>query len=86
MKKIYEKPQIVFESFIMSTNIAAGCEEIVRTFDKGTCAIVGTGNVSVFSGTMNICDFTPTDLGNPDDTWNGFCYHVPSERSNLFNS
>ena len=87
MKKTYSAPKILFESFTMSTNIAAGCEEIIRTFDQGNCAIEGTGGISVFSGTMvNICDYTPADMGNPDDMWNGFCYHVPTEKTNLFNS
>lgn len=88
MKKVYSKPEVMFEDFTMSTNIATGCERTVGNHSKGSCAVVGTGNVAVFTNTMiNICDYTPTEVGgNKDDEWDGFCYHVPTEYNNLFNS
>ena len=39
MKKAYSKPDIVFEDFSLSTNIAAGCEE----------------NPSLYTETVNTC-------------------------------
>ena len=89
MKKVYTAPQILFESFTMSTNIAAGCESIVGNPTQGTCAVLGTGGIAIFdsSVTMGVCDFTPGEIGQADDgTYNGFCYHVPTEEYNLFNS
>lgn len=87
MKKTYSKPEILFEDFTMSTNIATGCEGTVGNPAKGTCAVVGTGNIAVFTGTISACDFTPTEVGGKnDDEWDGFCYHVSTEYNNLFNS
>ena len=87
MKRTYSKPEIMFESFTLSTNIAGDCEQpFVTNISKGVCAIESTGGVSVFSGTINVCDHTPEDMKQPEDTWNGFCYHVPDGGPKLFNS
>ncbi len=88
MKKVYTAPQILFESFTMSTSIAAGCASIVTTFAEGQCAIQGTGGIAVFSSSMfpATCNMTPEGMGGTEDIWNGLCYHVPSEGINMFNS
>ena len=91
MKKVYTAPQILFESFTMSTNIAAGCESIVGNPTQGTCAVLGSGGVAIFNGTIGTCDFTPGEIfganaDNTDEMMNGLCYHVPTEELNLFNS
>lgn len=87
MKKRYESPEIMFEDFSLCTNIAANCERIVGNPTQGTCAVLGSGGVAVFTDTMNACDFTPEGMGQAsNDKWDGFCYHVPTEYSNLFNS
>ncbi|MBQ8856548.1 MAG: hypothetical protein IJ024_00235 [Lachnospiraceae bacterium] len=86
MKKKYVKPQIVFEDFSLNTSIAGDCEGIVGNPSKGTCAVIGTGNIAIFDGTVSACVFTPTDIGGTEDKWDGACYHVPTEYSNLFNS
>ena len=86
MKKVYTAPQILFESFTMSTNIAGNCESIVGNPTQGTCAVIGTGGQNIFSGTIEACDFTPEGFGGTADEWDGFCYHVPTEYNNLFNS
>ena len=86
MKKTYMKPEIVFESFASSTNIAGDCESIVGNATKGTCAVMGTGNIAMFDGTVSACVFKPEDMGGTKDEWDGFCYHVPTEYANLFNS
>jgi hypothetical protein len=87
MKKEYSKPIVVFENFSLSTNIAGTCESIVGNPSKGTCAVLGTGGIAVFTSEMSgICFFTPTDMGGEEDKWDGFCYHVPTEYNNLFNS
>jgi hypothetical protein len=55
---------------------------------KGTCAVLGTGGIAVFTSDMaGICFFTPTSMGGAnDDEWDGFCYHVTVDTKNLFNS
>lgn len=87
MKKYYEAPAICFEDFSLSTSIAGTCESIVNNATKGTCALLGTGGIAVFTGAIPQCDYTPTDMGGEkDDEYDGFCYHVPTSYANLFNS
>ena len=87
MKKTYEKPMIIFEDFSLSTSIAAGCEGIVGNPTAGSCAVLGSGGIAVFSSSMTeVCDYTPEGLGQPEDKWDGLCYHVPTEDYTLFNS
>ena len=88
MKKVYEKPAIIFESFALSENIAANCESIVGNPSKGSCAVIGTGNIAMFDSgvTTGACIYKPEDLGGTADMWDGACYHVPTEYNNLFNS
>ena len=86
MKSIYISPEIVYEDFSLSTNIAGNCESIVGNPTQGTCAVQGTGGVAVFDGTVSACVFTPGSFGQPEDKWDGFCYHVPIESQSLFNS
>ena len=84
MKKTYAKPQIAFESFIMSTNIAGDCETpFVTTATRTTCYIPGSGGMKLFAtdGTNALCNAYP-----PDGMHNGLCYHNPSDDANLFNS
>ena len=83
MKRAYSKPEIAFENFSLSTNIAAGCE--LRTNLKGEdeCGYPTRGGV-VFLQTISGCKYTPN--GENGDTHDGFCYHTPSDTNNLFNS
>lgn len=87
MKKVYTKPVIVIEDFSLNANIAGDCEgEPVGNPTQGNCAVLGTGGVNIFSGTIGDCDFRPEDMGQAEDQWDGFCYHVPVEYATLFNS
>ena len=89
MKKLYSAPDILFESFTMSTNIAGQCEgEPVNNPTQGTCAVLGTGGIAIFNDTVGaVCVFKPTDLGaGKDDEWDGLCYYNPTDYNNLFNS
>lgn len=81
MKKTYEKPQIFFENFALSTNIATGCERLVNNPLQGTCAVIGSGNIAMFDNTISACDYEQSN-----DMYDGFCYHVPIDTNNLFNS
>lgn len=88
MKKMYSKPEIVFENFAISTNIAGDCEvPFVNNPSKGSCAVTGTGGIAVFDSQVGaVCVFKPGEVGYDDDYYDQLCYHVPTEYNNLFNS
>lgn len=88
MKKKYQKPEIMFEDFSLSTNIAGDCEApFVNNATKGSCAVLGTGGIAVFDAKVgSACVYTSTDMGFGEDHYDGLCYHVPTEYNNLFNS
>ena len=83
-KKPYQKPEIVYEDFSLSTNIAAGCETIITNATKDACAYQTNyaGKITnIFTADIPaVCTTTEVD-GN-----NGLCYHVPLENNDLFNS
>ena len=83
MKKNYIKPSIIFESFSISTNIAAGCEGIVGNPTEGVCGIkLGPDTIFICGAEGSMCDMPSIEEG----THNTFCYHAPTEDHNLFNS
>lgn len=78
MKKTYNKPQIVFESFEINTSIAAGCMYLTDTkSDSNSCSYTDNG-VTIFTG-ENAC-------GMDDTTADAFCQHVPTDAYVIFNS
>ncbi|MBE6942423.1 MAG: hypothetical protein E7455_09105 [Ruminococcaceae bacterium] len=85
MKK-YTKPQIMFESFVASTNIAGNCEVIFDLQGRNTCGFPGSvaGYVIFDIGPGNTSNCTYP--GSSEDKYNGLCYHVPDAARNLFNS
>ena len=89
MKKAYVKPEIVFENFSMSQNIAADCEYQIDNPARGQCGIE-FGPFTVFLGAVGSdCsgDGIMMDQGG-DGEYNGLCYHVFTNNGeyNLFNS
>lgn len=86
MKKVYKKPTIIFEDFSLCTNIAGDCESIVGNPTKGSCPVLGTGNMAIFNDAISACEYIAGQMGSHDDMWDEFCYHVPTEYSSLFNS
>ena len=82
MKKKYTKPEIIFESFSMSTSIAGSCENIVN-FARGVCGIPtnAPGIIVFVEGIGSMCTFFESN-----DIHDGLCYHIPIEENNLFNS
>lgn len=83
MKRSYEKPLVVFESFTMSTNIANDCEKEVNNSTRGACGVKMSDGTTIFIVGETGCTIPP--LSGSDD-YNGFCYHAPTEENNLFNS
>jgi hypothetical protein len=80
MKKAYSKPEIFFEDFSLSTNIAAGCE-LFPNFAEDACG-VKWGKKHIFLAEIQGCG---TKIVNGDPTYDGACYHNPSD-PNVFNS
>ena len=82
MRKIYSKPEIIFESFSMSTNIAGDCSEpYVKNPSKGSCGIATSSGQRIFVDKSTGCDY-PDD----DGLYNNLCYDVPMGYEGLFNS
>lgn len=80
MKKTYSKPEIVFESFTLSTNIAGDCESKIDTFKAGDCGIQFGNEVLFLTGVAGCKDPVTTDGEY------GLCYDIPTPTSALFNS
>lgn len=77
MKKVYSKPEIVFESFVMNTSIAA-CGKDTNLPTKNVCGIP-FGEDTLFSvGIIEQCTAPGDD--------NLYCYHVPTDSTILFGS
>lgn len=80
MKKTYSRPDICFEDFSLSTNIAAGCEE--KPFNHTEWCGVKWGKKDILFGdgflncTKNIME--------GDSEFNGLCYHNPNVDQNVF--
>ena len=81
MKKTYTKPEIAFESFALSTNIAGDCEVINSSPTRYSCAYETRGG-NVFTSDVGAC--TVKEDGDYTAGGNTFCYHNPGEDSNLF--
>ena len=88
MKKTYTKPEISFESFLMSTNIANDCDFKTSQQAKGTCGYKPSDRwvgPNVFISSATGCGATYPDGVYADGT-DTVCYHNPTDTTNLFNS
>lgn len=91
MKKQYGKPEISFDSFALSSNIAGSCGDALTyhsyddckhyvTFgDSSNCLFFDNG-YSVFSD-VGICDVQPDG-----QSWSQVCYHVIVDEMKAFGS
>lgn len=82
MKKTYVKPEVYFESFELSANIAAGCgagyKGKVNSHDIHSCGYVYNGE-AIFS--PGVC-FYETQDGKEY----GLCYDIPNADNKIFAS
>lgn len=82
MKKTYSKPDVIFDSFSLSTNVAADCAFKTPLPKADECGLpTGFLNEIIFITEMQGCTRTQ---GNGQ--WDTICYHQPTEENNLFNS
>lgn len=84
MRKAYSKPEILFESFTLNTNIAGDCETKTNLASNSQCGMDFSGIV-VFMENMGGCTGIKVESEGGDGEFNGICYHVPYGE-NLFNS
>ena len=80
MKKKYQTPQILFESFTLSSSVAAGCGVISKPSAAYVCPVEDPEfGFTIFSDT-NVCDYTSPDA------YDRVCYNVPLENNSVFTS
>lgn len=85
MKKVYNKPEIMFEDFSLSSAITAGCEAKTNLPSLNQCGMDFSGLVVFMQGMTGCTDIAVDNVGG-DGEFNGICYHVPSNGENLFTS
>lgn len=77
MKKTYVKPEVYFENFELSANIATGCgRPLGHTRDM--CRDIFGGYADIVFGPEDSCKWVPNT--------NDYCYHNPSDAQILFTS
>ena len=79
-KRKYSKPEIFFDDFSLSTNIAAGCE--VFPIDNAAACGVSYWRAIIFTEPIGGC---LKKVENDDPRYDSICYHNPSD-NNVFNS
>ena len=83
MKKNYSKPEIAFESFAVSVSIAGcGIESNLPT-EVDQCGFEWCGDTIFLTGYQGCPE---DDSYGTDDGNSGFCYHNPTESTQLFGS
>ena len=82
MKKVYSKPEIMFEDFTLSTSVAS-CEVPAESMMYECAVEFIPGVMYLFDGQVSGCT-TPVEDGSEED--NGICYHVPTPSNNVFGS
>lgn len=82
MKKVYSKPEIMFEDFTLSTSVAS-CEVQVESMMYECAVEFVPGVYFMFDDQVNGCNF-PVEDGSEEA--NGICYHVPTPSNNVFGS
>ncbi len=81
MKKPYFKPEIIFEDFSLSTNIAGDCDHDTSLQTEGSCGIEWGDEIIFLTGIAGCKEQYETDDGS-----SLICYHNPTDTQQLFNS
>lgn len=80
MKKSYSKPDILFESFSLSSSVAAGCAVDTPLPQSDKCGLPYFNWVIFMNELQGCTKIVSTGL------MDGVCYHPPTEQTNLFTS
>lgn len=82
MKKAYSKPTMHFESLSVGSVVFSNCEAIAN-FAEGICSVsvdLGFGEVIEIFHQTDVCYYSAPDMTDM------FCYHAPSDATNVFSS
>ena len=82
MKKKYSTPQIMFDTFELSENIAVGCA-VISNHNEGICPVPVFGTVLFM---QEPCIMTPLNDDQLKMYTSKVCYHNPSENDKIFTS
>ena len=82
MKKTYCKPQIIFEDFELTANIANGCRHSAG-HNRTSCGYTVPGIGKLFTGSVTIGS---CNIQVYTDGAYGLCYHLPMERNSVYAS
>lgn len=80
MKKIYQSPQILFESFALSSSVAAGCGVISKPSAAYMCPVEDPELGFTIFTEEGVCQRTSPDL------YDRVCYNIPLENNSVFTS
>lgn len=84
MKKVYSKPHVIFESFVLSNSIGGGCDYFANA-SRSQCGVyVDEFEETLFTSETVLggaCSMTPAP-GMFDD----ICYDVPHDNTGVFSS
>lgn len=80
MKKTYVKPEVYFESFELSANIATGCK-LISNAAEYDCAVTDN-DLGITYFTDAACGGNYTPPGGND----GLCYHTSADNAKVFTS
>ena len=88
MKKKYSKPDIMYESFTLSTNIASDCAPGTEMLANDySCGKLFSDGRTVFTTNVAGCkDVKVLPDQDGDGVWGTYCYHVPVNLASIFNS
>ena len=90
MKKNYQKPDIFFEDFAFSSNIAAGCGVADKVHDSVCQYNANHGNPDdchFYDNGAKLFLESGSCLSTPvDGMFGNLCYHTAGEDSRIFNS
>lgn len=87
MKKVYTKPEIMFESFTLSQAIAGDCDNKYALQAQGDCGLDYGGDIIFLLGITGCGDNgTGENAFETDDGTSGVCYYNPTDTNRLFNS
>lgn len=86
MKKNYTKPMILIETFTLCTNIATNCEKPYTLSGLYECGIPDENGYGDTLFSFDVESDCNVEGDGDKDMYDGFCYHIPSETNQLFNS
>ena len=81
MKKTYSKPDIVFDSFALSTSVAACKYE--TNYGPDICGYMFDPETYIFLESVSGCT---TKITEGEEAFDGLCYHVYADYGMLFGS